>query len=153
MTPAQPPKAAKEMFAGLVGDVVKAYAPYTEASAVSVASQFVVAFGNAAGRDPHFYLGATRHGANEYLAVVGRTSVGRKGDGEKVAMDALGAADNPWLDASGPGLSSGEGLIHAVRDPVYEVARRGKVRGSGCSRIRASATNASSPSSPSFRAS
>jgi len=105
------------MFAGLVGQVVQLFDPYTEAHPVAVALQFLVAFGNIVGRAPHFYVGETIHHMNENLAIVGGSSRTRKGDSKNVALRALVDTDSAWAANHASGLSSGEGLIHAVRDP------------------------------------
>lgn len=125
----RPPEGAREMFAGLVGEVVSLFSPYTEASAVAIGSQFIVAFGNAVGRKPHFYLGETSHHTNEFLVACGRTAVGRKGEAANTALSLFGDVDPDWLHATGPGLSSGEGLISAVRDPIVKHIEKGKNAG------------------------
>jgi hypothetical protein len=124
-----PPKADKALFAGIVGDEIDTFEPFTEASPESIATQFVVAFGNAVGRGPHFFLGETPHHSNEFLVICGRTSVGRKGDGGSTAIATFKAVDEPWFNALGPGLSSGEGLIACVRDPVVKTKQSGKDAG------------------------
>jgi hypothetical protein len=106
-----------EMFTGLVGRIVETFGPHTEASDAAIAVQFIVAFGNAVGRGPRVYVGQTPHHMNEFLAVVGRTSRARKGDSKNAALFPLQEADPEWASNIASGLSSGEGLINAVRDP------------------------------------
>jgi hypothetical protein len=107
------------MFSGLVGRVVDLFGPYTEASPVAIALQFVIAMGNLLGRTPHVYVGETRHGLNENLLIVGTTSFSRKGDSLNSALRVPKEADPNWgNNCIASGLSSGEGLIHAVRDAV-----------------------------------
>lgn len=120
-----PPTPAQEMFAGLVGRVLDLFSPVTEASPAAIASQFLVALGNAVGRGPHFYVGETRHSLNEYLLVVGRSARSRKGDGKNVALALLELADPNWAKLVASGLSSGEGLIHHVRDQVLGLDKTG----------------------------
>ena len=64
------PNGADEMFAGLVGQVVDTFAPYTEAHPTAIAAHFIVGFGNAVGPGPHFFVGETVHHMNEFLLVV-----------------------------------------------------------------------------------
>ena len=123
--PLTPPTPDRAMFAGLVGEVVSTFAPVTEAAPAAIAVQFLVAVGNAAGRQPHFYVGETRHGLNEDLLVVGRSSRSRKGDGKNVALCPLEVADSAWGAHVASGLSSGEGVIHHVRDPVEARNKKG----------------------------
>ena len=73
-----PPEAPA--FHGLAGRVVAAIMPHTEADPVAVLGQFLVGFGCAVGVGPHTQVGATRHTAKEFVALVGKTSKARKGD-------------------------------------------------------------------------
>lgn len=111
-------RARREMFAGLAGRVVNTFDPYTEADPVGVALQFLVGFGNAVGREPVVTVGETQHHLNENLALVGTSSRARKGDSSNIALRPLRDADREWFENVTSGLSSGEGLIHNVRDPV-----------------------------------
>ena len=110
------------MFPGWLGDFVHAATAYTEAHPACVGIHLLVGLGNLIGRGPHALVGATRHACNEFAMVVGPTSIGRKGDGRNYAFLPLEAADECWQVASG--LSSGEGVIHAVRDQTFGVDKK-----------------------------
>ncbi|HLK12373.1 MAG TPA: DUF3987 domain-containing protein [Candidatus Binatia bacterium] len=99
---------------------------HTEAHSAAVAVQFLVAVGNMVGREAHTYVGETRHGTNEFALIVGPTATGRKGDSKNTAVAPLEGADSEWFASITGGLSSGEGLIHAVRDPVYGANKKGE---------------------------
>ena len=118
--------AAPDVFHSITGRVVETFEPYTEAAPVAIAAQFLVAFGNAVGRGPHFVIGETVHHLNEFLALVGRSSRSRKGDASHIALRTLRDADPEWAANVASGLSSGEGLIHAVRDPVQKINSKGE---------------------------
>ena len=118
--------AAAELFHGITGRVVETFEPYTEAAPVAIAAQFLAAFGNAVGRGPHFVIGETVHHLNEFVSVVGKSSRARKGDASHIALRALRDADPEWAANIASGLSSGEGLIHAVRDPVEKMNSKGE---------------------------
>ena len=120
------PVARPEMFFGLAGDVVRAFEEHTEADPAAIATQFLVAFGNAIGRGPHMVVGETIHHFNENLLVVGTSSRARKGDSGNIALRSLREADPDWSTNIASGLSSGEGLIHAVRDPVHKLDKKGE---------------------------
>lgn len=107
---------------GIAGDVVAAFAPNTEASPAAILIQFLVAFGSALGRGPYVAVGETRHHTNEYVLVVGTSARARKGDSKNAALRVIREADPDWRTQSG--LSTGEGLVHAVRDPVVGRDRR-----------------------------
>src|SRR3712207_5964556 len=73
------PTLAEEARYGLAGDVLAAIEDHTEADPVAVLINILIAFGNAAGRNPHVKVGADRHGLNLNAALVGRSAKGRKG--------------------------------------------------------------------------
>jgi hypothetical protein len=112
--------------AGPLAQLLMAAHDCTEASDAAVASQFLVALGNAIGSNAYTYVGETRHGVNENLLVVGPTATGRKGDGKNIAFAVLREADPEWAKLIASGLSSGEGLIHAVRDEVHGTSKKGE---------------------------
>jgi hypothetical protein len=110
---------------GLAGEVVEAIGPHTEADPVAVLVSLLVAFGNAAGTGPHVVVGATHHPARIFAALVGETSRARKGDSWAAVRRLMAQAVPEWAEARVQGgLSSGEGLISAVRDPVEEIDRK-----------------------------
>src|SRR5262245_36654651 len=74
-----PASISPDALIGLAGDFVGVVAPSSEADPVALLVQFLVAFGSAAGRSPHFTAEADRHGVNLFAVVVGETSKGRKG--------------------------------------------------------------------------
>jgi hypothetical protein len=116
-TPPWPAPLFKEAFFGLAGDIVHAIEPYSEADPAALLVQFLVGFGNVVGRGPHFKTHADRHGLNLFTVLVGATSKGRKGTSWGHIRSFLAACDSDWGHKRiQSGLSSGEGLIHAVRD-------------------------------------
>jgi hypothetical protein len=110
---------------GLVGDIVHTLEPHTEACAVNLLAHTLVLFGNFVGRSPYFVQEADRHHGNLFVALIGRTSKGRKGSGlgqvrqvfEKALENVSGLGDL-WSERVCGGLSTGEGLIKRVRDPA-----------------------------------
>ena len=82
---------------------------------------------------PHAIAEADRHGTNLNIVLVGETAKGRKGSTHGRVKDLLHRIDPEW--ASGHitgGLSSGEGLIWEVRDPIEKttpVKEKGKLTG------------------------
>jgi hypothetical protein len=121
------PQIDAEAFYGLAGAVVDAIAPTTEADPVGLLAHFLVAFGNAIGRKPYCIADGARHYPNEYAVTVGATSKGRKGTTARRIDQIMGAAASDWhLNCVASGLSSGEGIIHAVRDEVRGFEKTGK---------------------------
>lgn len=118
-----------EAFHGLAGDLVNAISPHTEADRAALLVQLLIAFGNAIGRSPYFSVGADDHYTNEFAVLVGASSKGRKGSSWSTIQNVLGTVDDGWLNTCvQTGLSSGEGLIWAVRDEIetQEPIRAGK---------------------------
>lgn len=123
----EPPGA--EVYHGLAGQLVHALEPHTESDPLAILVQLLVAFGNMAGRSAFFAVEADRHYPNLFIALVGPSSKARKGTSWGHARRLLKSVDPTWAETRiVGGLSSGEGLIYAVRDPVYkrEPIRAGK---------------------------
>jgi hypothetical protein len=116
-TPGWPESLASEAFYGLAGEFVRAVEPHCEGDPAALLIQFLLTFGNRVGRAPHYMVGATRHQMNLFACLVGMTSKARKGTSwsynKQLFIDMeLGQARDGFVS----GLSSGEGLISAVRD-------------------------------------
>jgi hypothetical protein len=116
---------------GLAGDVVRLIEPHSEADPVAILGQFLVFFGNAVGRSAHFVAEADRHYTNLDMCLVGATAKGRKGTSAGRVLRMFESIDPTWKnDRVQCGLSSGEGLIWAVRDPIFKreaVKEKGRV--------------------------
>jgi len=100
---------------GVAGEFVRIAGPQTEADPAGLLIQFLIAFGNTIGRNPYFDLagGECQH-MNLYACLVGQSSRSRKGTAWAVVRRNLA-----WdLGRVVGTLSSGEGLIHMVHDPV-----------------------------------
>lgn len=110
-----PPRSAA--YQGLAGGVVEAIAPHTEADPVAVLSQLLVAAGTAVGRGAHVAVEATHHHPHEFLVLVGDSAKARKGSSWDHVARVLGRAWPDFAARCSTGLSSGEGLIWALRDP------------------------------------
>lgn len=110
---------APEAFHGPAGELVHMVDPHTEADPAAVLLQTLIGFGNMAGRSAHFVADASTHYVNEFCVLVGRSSKGRKGTSWNNVKLRLSGVDPEWVtNRIQGGLSSGEGLIWAVRDEV-----------------------------------
>jgi hypothetical protein len=114
------PKAvAEQAFHGVAGEIVRTIEPHTEADPSALLFQFLCGFGNLVGRGPHTIADGARHGCNLFAAIVGVSSKGRKGTALNHIRRVLEATDSEWAARRVQGgLSSGEGLIWGVRDPI-----------------------------------
>jgi len=124
-----PEPLAKAAFHGLAGEIVQAIDPHTEADPVGVLSHVLAAAGNVIGRNAWIQVGGARHFLNLFLANVGETSSGRKGTAYAETRALIAGVDPAWAaERQLPGLSSGEGLIWAVRDPIFRPERNRKTK-------------------------
>jgi hypothetical protein len=115
---------------GVAGDIVRAIEPESESDPAALLFQLLVAFGSAVGRGPYFPVEADKHGANLFLILVGVTAKGRKGTSWGHIQLLVSEADTTWQARVHSGLSTGEGLAHAVRDPYSKrepIKERGRV--------------------------
>lgn len=111
------PELGEAAMHGLSGEIVRAVEPHSEADEVALLSSLLTACGNAMGRGAYMRVGADRHCLNLNIGLVGETSKGRKGMSWNFVRGLVHAADTVWAeDRIMGGLSSGEGLIYAVRD-------------------------------------
>ncbi|MBA4395554.1 MAG: hypothetical protein C0407_18535, partial [Desulfobacca sp.] len=102
--------------------------PHTEADPAAILLEFLVAFGNVIGRGSWWIVEADRHHLNMDLVLVGETAKGRKGTAHGQVKKIFKAIDSDWAANVKGGLSSGEGLIWAVRDPIYKKERDPKTK-------------------------
>ena len=110
---------SEKAYHGLAGDVVRAIGPHSEADPVALLIQFLVCAGNVIGSCPYYQVESDHHHANLFVALVGNTAKGRKGTSMGRICAIIKLADEQWHgDRTKGGLSSGEGLIHQVRDEV-----------------------------------
>jgi hypothetical protein len=118
--PPWPRPMTRAAFYGLAGKIVDAIAPHTEADPAAMLVQLLVRLGTLFGREVFTPVGATRHHLNNNALIVGETSGGRKGqsaDNMDAVIQRVAALTPAARVETQSGLSSGEGLIHAVRDP------------------------------------
>lgn len=107
---------------GLLGDYLRAIKDSTEADPVGILVSKLVAFGNCVGRGPRFLVENNLHHANEFAVTVGQSAKGRKGTGLGRSTALLQSADPEWHKKQiASGMSSGEGIIWLVRDPIERV--------------------------------
>jgi hypothetical protein len=113
------PKPLKEeAFHGLTGDIVHTIEPKTEADPAALLLQFLVAFGNSLGPHPYFDIEGAWQKTNLFCLVVGRSAKARKGTAWAHVKRILEDVDRSWTkNCLASNLSSGEGVIWAVRDP------------------------------------
>lgn len=118
------PRLDRAALHGPAGEFLEVLEPHTEADPVAVLVQYLSAFGSVIGRGPYFRAEADRHYTNIFAVIVGDTSKARKGTSLGHIRRLFAAVDPDWeRDRTAEGLSSGEGLIWSVRDPIYRLER------------------------------
>jgi Protein of unknown function (DUF3987) len=120
------PVMGRDSYFGLVGEVVRAIEPHTEADPIAILIQYLAFFGNAVGRGPHFRVEGDCHFTVLNAVLVGQTAKSRKGTSAGRVREIFKIADQEWESRRiKSGLSSGEGLINEVRDPVEKEGENG----------------------------
>lgn len=125
--PRRPLLISDAAFQGLAGQFVEMVEPHSESDPVALLVQLLTAFGNAIGRGPHFVAEGDHHHTNLFMVLVGETSKARKGSSWGHVRHVMEKADASWPSRVMSGLSSGEGLIWAVRNPPENADRMRRV--------------------------
>jgi hypothetical protein len=108
----------------LAGDIVRRIAPHTEADPAALLIQTLIAFGSVIGRGAWAIADGSRHWMNLFAVLVGKTSKARKGTSLAHVLRFFQTADERWAhNCNATGLSSGEGLIWAVRDAISKTGK------------------------------
>jgi hypothetical protein len=116
------PKLVQAAYHGLAGEVVARLLPNTESDPAALLLQYLTSFGNAVGRQPYYLVECTRHFCNLFVVLVGSTAKARKGTAAQRIRTIFEVADRDWADnRTQGGASSGEGVIWAVRDPIFKM--------------------------------
>jgi hypothetical protein len=109
---------------GLAGEAVAALLPHTESDPVALQLQFMTSFGNAVGHGPHYRIEGDQHFPNIYVILVGDSAKSRKGTSAGRVRSIFRLADADWADHRiMGGMSSGEGIIHTVRDETMAMRK------------------------------
>jgi hypothetical protein len=118
-------------YHGVIGKIVQSIAPETEADPAGILVQVLAMLGNVIGRTAHFRVGPEKHHLNLFAALVGDSAKGRKGVSSAMATSLFEQVDEDWVKGCRTsGLSSGEGLIWAIRDPIEKtqpIKEKGRV--------------------------
>lgn len=106
-------------YHGPLGAFVEAWAPHTEADPAALLATLLVGYSSILGSGPRHTVSGDVHAARLWACVVGASSAARKGMSYKPARNLLAGVDPAWDHlCTASGLSTGEGLIHRVRDRV-----------------------------------
>jgi hypothetical protein len=115
--PGWPAPPGRPAWQGMAGAIAETIAPHTEADPVAILAQLLVGAGAIIGRGAWVTVEATRHHPNEFMLLVGDSAKARKGSSWDHVEGVLARADPGFAARVRTGLSTGEGLIWAARDP------------------------------------
>jgi len=104
-------------YHGLAGAIVQKIAPHSESDPIAILTQLLVCCGSVIGRGAYYQVEATRHHPNQFVLLVGDTAKARKGGSFDHVTRILTDTDPGFPQRVKTGLSSGEGLVWAARDP------------------------------------
>jgi len=108
----------KAALYGIAGEFVSLIEPHTEADPVALLINLLTGFGNIIGDSSFFKVEAAKHPMRIFAILVGESSRGRKGTSWDYVKNILRSIDETLQFNAG--LSSGEGLINAVRDEIIK---------------------------------
>ena len=121
------PKLDSEALHGLVGDIVKTIGPHTEADPITLVAHTIAEFSAIIGRSAFTEIDGYQSPLLFWPVLIGSTSKARKGSGENRIKRLFQGADPLWMRGQYRGaLSSGEGLVFAVRDPQLKINKKGE---------------------------
>jgi hypothetical protein len=110
------PQCGDAGYHGPLGDVVRELSPETEAEPAAMLLSLLAAFGSAV-LQPHVPISASDHHARLFVAIVGDTSSGAKGESWSTIEAVMKHADPDWVrDSMVGGFASGEALIANLAD-------------------------------------
>ena len=107
----------KKAYRGLAGDFVALASENSEADPAAILITFLARFAVEVGSGPTLFIGDGKHHARFAAVIVGASSKARKGTSSKPVNRLYSKIEHQARYSPGP-FSSGEGIIHAVRDPV-----------------------------------
>jgi hypothetical protein len=114
-------------YYGLAGKFVRMVEPHTEADPSLLLLTFLVYAGNILGRDAYVWAGGDKHHTNLFVCAVGPSATGRKGSAASPVKMFFNGVDPKWVKNFRSGLSSGEGIVWAVHDPITRIGKNGEI--------------------------
>jgi hypothetical protein len=115
-----PAPMGREAYYGVIGEIVQAIEPETEADPAAVLVMMLVAVGACIGRTAHSLIASLLHYCNLFAVIVGETSKARKSTAWALVRQIIEAAERSFAARIAGGVASGEALISLVRDSCEE---------------------------------
>lgn len=108
-----------EAMPGLIGDFINEATKNSEADPAAILITLLSQFAISCGPNPHLMVGDTKHYARINGVVVGESSNARKGTSIGPVKAVFSSVKRSCKTSPGP-LSTGEGIIYAVRDEAED---------------------------------
>lgn len=123
------PKLDPKAYYGILGKIINLIKDETEASPEAMLFQGLVILGNLMNRKFYRAVGGSKNYSNAFVVIVGKTSKARKGTSFKdISYIFKKVWGKDFERRIKRGVSSGEGIIWLIRDPVVEeVTNKGKI--------------------------
>lgn len=116
------PQIHEDAFYGLAGRLIGEISKHSEASKAALLFQFLIEVGNIMGDKFYKPIGGSNIYTNDFCLIIGDTSKARKGTGLKAINFFI---KKVWKESFTKriinGVSTGEGIIWSLRDPIYEI--------------------------------
>jgi hypothetical protein len=109
------PVANAQVWQSVAGNFVADLHGKTEASPMALLPTFLAVLGGLA-INPHAQHEATKHPLLIWPVIIGTSSKARKGQSLDLVMSAFQQSADGYIPTPQSGITSGEGLIHAIRD-------------------------------------
>ena len=119
ITPTWPwPEPTETCFYGIAGKYAQEVTEISEADPMAVLGTLLTVFGVFLGREPHVRIGNSTHRASLFTLIVGESARARKGTALSDTRVLLEMVHPRFFAGPGivSGISSGEGLVQAMRD-------------------------------------
>ena len=133
----------EKILNGILGEMVRFYAPYTEADPLGHFLSLMLLCSTTFGRSPYLKIGTSEiHFLNDFGILVGATTTGAKGTSTNIGFANYQSAfelinlDQENFEAVdrlivpvriSSGAASGEGLIKHISDAVYGYRKKGEI--------------------------
>ena len=114
--PRKAPTLSKEALPGLVGEIVELATRGNEADPAAVLPFFLTYFGAEVGGTTYVVVGEDLHPPRLNCLILGASAKARKGTSKGPVLRIMQALPGPRVRCTPGPMSSGEGLIHAVRN-------------------------------------
>jgi hypothetical protein len=109
-----------EAYNGLVGDIIRAIAPHSEADPAALLFTVLCGLGSIAGLGPYRRMGESKHYPRLFVALIGRSNLGAKGESKRDVWPFLHCVDPFFGSRVATGIQSGEGLVSLFKEPEDE---------------------------------